>query len=248
MGIARQSSRRVIGTIQLCLRNRFFTTSSYLQQDNPSQSPPGPMSRSSPQYNSISDASPEQSSSLIDEMSSYLKNIPMVGKKIARTGIPDRAIDFRPTDVSNLPNLRPKDVRHEVPHMPTLPIRFGELPGYFYIHGVSTTKNLHVTIADHKHNPIIVTSAGRHGLKHSKRQTVEAAYTTTVAAFEQLAKSNHVVNQVEIVLKGFGLGRRGFLSAIEGHHGEFLRQKVVRVTDATPLQIGYVKARNEKRN
>jgi small subunit ribosomal protein S11 len=179
-------------------------------------------------------------------MASFLKDTPLVGKKSGRTGTHDRIDAFRPTDISDLDDPDPEILKP--PPLPILPIQSGEDPGYFYIHGVATTKNIHVTIADHKHNPIIVTSAGRHGLKHSKRQTVEAGYTTTVAAFEKLAMSKHVVNKVEIVLKGFGMGRRGFLSAISGHHGEFVRQKVVRVTDATPMQIGYIKARNEKRS
>jgi len=55
------------------------------------------------------------------------------------------------------------------------------------------------------------------------------------------------VEQVEIVLKGFGQGRRGFISAINGQHGDFLRKKVVRVTDATPLVIGGTRVSNKRR-
>ena len=120
-------------------------------------------------------------------------------------------------------------------------------PGYFFVHAVSVTRNIHVTICDHKHNPVIAVSAGQLGKKHSKRGTPEAAYDTTVRALERLAISPFEVRQVELVLKGFGNGRRGFLQAIMGPKGEFVKRKVVRVTDATPLQIGQIKAPNEKR-
>jgi small subunit ribosomal protein S11 len=170
----------------------------------------------------------------------------MVGGKSGKGRALDRAADsFLPTSISQL--TKPDANQTKPPPLPQIRSS-GQHPGYFYIHGVSTTKNIHVTIADHEHNPVVVTSGGRHGLKHSKRQTIEAGYTTTVAALEKFAKSNYEVTEVEIVLKGFGQGRKGFLSALEGHHGEFIRRKVVRVTDATPMQIGLIKARNKKRS
>src|SRR5579871_4838746 len=101
-------------------------------------------------------------------------------------------------------------------------------PGYFYVHGVSVTKNIHVTICDYKHNPVIAISAGQLGKKHSKRQTPEAAFETAVKAFERLANSKYQIQQVELVLKGFGPGRRGFLQAITSPQGEFVRRRVVR--------------------
>jgi small subunit ribosomal protein S11 len=68
-----------------------------------------------------------------------------------------------------------------------------------------------------------------------------------VAAFEKLASTNYNIQQVELILKGFGKGRQGFLSAISGQHGEFLKDKVVRITDATPLRIGGTRLPNKRR-
>jgi small subunit ribosomal protein S11 len=119
--------------------------------------------------------------------------------------------------------------------------------GYIYIHCVAITKNTHVTITNYKRNPIIAMSGGRVGLKHSKRNGQEAGFSIAVKAFEKLAQSKYNVEKVELVVKGFGQGRRGFLGAIDSPAGAFIKRKIVRITDATPLQIGGTPARNEKR-
>ena len=239
MLIARQPSLRLVGATQKCLRRRFFSTSVYRREDKSSE----PSSLSAPANKSIPDTPGHE---LLKNLTSMLVKTPMVGGRSGRGRVLDRAANsFRPTSISQL--ARPDANNTKPPPLPQMRAS-GQHPGYFYIHGVATTRNIHVTIADHKHNPVIVTSGGRHGLKHSKRQTIEAGYTTTVAAFEKFAKSNYEVREVEIVLKGFGQGRKGFLSALEGHHGEFIRNKVVRVTDATPMQIGHIKAHNKRRN
>ena len=150
--------------------------------------------------------------------------------------------------MSNMPNPASNSAqRSPPPPLPSQTPRTGQRPGYIHIHAVSLTKNIHVTITDHKHDPIIAMSAGRLGMKHSRRQSTEAAHNTAVAAFEKLANSNLEVQQVELVLKGFGKGRAGFISAVSGPHGEFIRSKVVRVTDATPLVIGGQRVKNRKR-
>jgi small subunit ribosomal protein S11 len=123
----------------------------------------------------------------------------------------------------------------------------GRDPGYIFIHAVTTTRNIHVTITNHKHNPVVSVSAGQLGFKHSKRATTEAGIDTSINAFQRLTNSNLQVDEVEVVLKGFGKGRLGFLSALMSKQGDFLRPKVVRITDATPLRIGSVRAKNLKR-
>ena len=119
--------------------------------------------------------------------------------------------------------------------------------GYYFVHAVATTRNIHVTITNYKKNPLVSVSAGQLGLKHSKRGTIEAGLDTTIKAFQKLEESEYNIDKVEVVLKGFNKGRNGFLSALLGHHGDFLRKKVVRITDATPLRIGSGKVRNYRR-
>jgi ribosomal protein S11 len=163
-------------------------------------------------------------------------------RKAARQAAP-----FQPASINEMPLDKIKGAPSIAPPERQMISATEQKAGYIYIHCVAITKNTHVTITNHKHNPIIVMSCGQLGFKHSKRDGPEAAYSVARAAFEKLAESNLSVESIEIVLKGFGRGRYGFLGALEGPHGVFVRRKIVRMTDATPLQIGGVRARNERR-
>lgn len=121
----------------------------------------------------------------------------------------------------------------------------------YHIHINTSTKNCHVTITNHKHDPVVALSAGRLGLKHSRRATQEAGAETTAAALKMLqAKYPNVfqLGEVELVLKGYGKARQGAIATIMGPMGDKIRGRINRVTDATNLAIGNVKASNPKRN
>jgi len=96
----------------------------------------------------------------------------------------------------------------------------------------------------------VVLSAGRLGLKHSKRATHEAGAATAMEALKRFTEIYPELRQygkIELVLKGFGPGRQGALSTIFGPMGEVIRGRINRVTDATSLAIGGEKARNRRR-
>lgn len=242
MVVVRQpSSLRLIGTIHFSLKGRNnFSTFGAVHNDKPLFIPPS-LSPSPPS------TPPTTPSEAKNETILKLINDVLGGKKSG--GSPSnlsRGMNaFQPANMSNMPNPASNSQRSTIPLPSTRTT--GQHPGYIHIHAVALTKNIHVTITDHKHDPIIAMSAGRLGIKHSRRQTTEAAHATTLAAFEKLANSNYEIQQVELVLKGFGKGRAGFISAVSGPHGEFIRNKVVRVTDATPLQIGRERKANRKR-
>jgi small subunit ribosomal protein S11 len=185
----------------------------------------------------------------VDLFEQALRNSPRISGNSSQSEAHqgDKAIAFQPASLDQMPFQDPSNSTTIRP-LPQLQNSSEQQAGYFFIHAVAVTKNLHVTICDHKHNPVIAISAGQLGKKHSHRNTPEAAYDTTVRALERLADSPYKVREVELVLKGFGNGRYGFLQAISGPKGEFVKRKVVRVTDATPLQIGRIKARNARRN
>jgi small subunit ribosomal protein S11 len=122
---------------------------------------------------------------------------------------------------------------------------------YYHLHINTSTKNIHVTITNHRHDPVVVLSAGRLGLKHSRRGTIEAGVETTLQALKMFReKYPSVVRQgeVELVLKGYGRARDGAINAILGPMGAGILARINRVTDATTLAIGGVKAPNPKRN
>ena len=86
------------------------------------------------------------------------------------------------------------------------------------------------------------------GIKHSRRAGADAAFSVTVAAFQKFAEKGYDAKEVELVLKGFGKLRAGFLNALLTPHGERISRKVVRITDSTPLQIGRITAPRKKRS
>jgi small subunit ribosomal protein S11 len=135
--------------------------------------------------------------------------------------------------------------------LPVLPIPsrkpFSEPEGYFYIHVLAMTRNCIITICDHKRDPLLVMSGGRLGIKHSRRGTPEAAFSVAVAAFEKFGSKGYKAKEIEIVFKGMGKPRQGFLNAISSQQGEHIRQKIVRLTDATPVWQGGPTLPNPKR-
>jgi len=158
----------------------------------------------------------------------------------------DDETQFRPASIDGTLATNPDDGQHGESRI--VPMKISERePGYIFVHAVATGRNIHITITDHKRNPLISMSAGQIGLKHSKRGTIEAGLETSIRAFKKLADLSRDIEKVEIVLKGFRLGRSGFLTALMGQQGDFLRSKIVRITDATPLRIGSSKVRNTKR-
>jgi small subunit ribosomal protein S11 len=153
---------------------------------------------------------------------------------------------FEPANIGNVSASNPDPVAQAS----LSPLAFSEVErakGYFFVHAVATTRNIHVTITNYKKDPLVSVSAGQLGLKHAKRGTIEAGLDTTIKALQKFAETKYDVRKVEVVLKGFNKGRKGFLSALSGHHGDFLRPKVIRITDATPLRIGTGKVRNLRR-
>ena len=233
MAIGRQVPVRLVKAIHGCFRRRNFSLSMFEYNDKSTVSPP-------PLPSSINQKS-SQTFKLCEDILSTNSAAP-------RRIDTQKSHSFEPVDTADFPLPSPPSPATTVPS-PPLPV--SEIPqqgpGYFHVHAVSITSNMHVTITDHKHNPVVTMSAGRVGYKHAKRRTQEAAYDAAVAAFEKFSKTSYKVEQVEIVLKGFGQGRRGFISAINGQHGDFLRKKVVRVTDATPLVIGGTRVSNKRR-
>lgn len=232
MSTARQPPLRFLNALNRCLRRRRFSVSSPACNDT-----------SKPLSPVLSSPMPRGQQEMADLFSVMLSRDP----KPARPDAQSALTSFRPVNTANMPRQGSSASSSKAP----LPLPVNEMPkqqpGYFHVHAVSITSNIHVTITDHNHNPVVSMSAGQLGYKHARRRSPEAAYDTTVAAFEKFKETDREVENVEIILKGFGAGRRGFLSALSGQHGEFLMTRAIRVTDATPLVIGTVPRANKRR-
>ena len=233
MSVARQSTLRFLHTLNRSLERRWFSVSS-----------PACNNTSKPLSPALSSPMPPGHQEMADLFSVMLSRDP----RPTRPDVDTALTSFRPVNTANMPHPGPSASSSFKAPLP-LPVseRPKQQPGYFHVHVVSITSNIHITITDHNHDPVVSMSAGRLGYKHARRRSPEAAYDTAIAAFEKFQKTDHRVENVEIILKGFGAGRRGFLSALLGQHGEFLLRKVIRVTDATPMVIGNVPLANKRR-
>ncbi|SCV00764.1 LAMI_0G07162g1_1 [Lachancea mirantina] len=90
-------------------------------------------------------------------------------------------------------------------------------------------------------------STGNLGFRKAARGEYEAAFQTSARLFQMLQEKRLLDRSIEIVLKDFGKGREAFAAALNGKEGTAVRKNVVRVSDATPLKFGGVRAPRPRR-
>jgi small subunit ribosomal protein S11 len=60
-------------------------------------------------------------------------------------------------------------------------------------------------------------------------------------------KTEGAIRNVEVVLRGYGKGREAVVKALMGNEGRGLRDKVIRVSDATRLKFGGTRSPKPRR-
>ncbi|MDP2717732.1 MAG: 30S ribosomal protein S11 [Candidatus Micrarchaeota archaeon] len=98
--------------------------------------------------------------------------------------------------------------------------------GVAYIN--ATYNNTIVSIADHRGNVVAWSSAGRAGFKGPKKSTPYAA-GAVVRGLDEFVK-NSGLKEVEVIVKGVGLGREAAVRALGG-----LGLNVNSIKDRTPI-------------
>lgn len=145
----------------------------------------------------------------------------------------------------------------------------------YYLHCLTSHSNTLLTLTNHKHEPLMWTSAGLCGFKKAARGGYEAGFRSTTMMLEKMkqkedddlaleiktrtepqrvqktqAKKQKPMfkpAQIELVIKDFGLGREAVMKALMGVEGDYYRNKITKVIDATPLKFGGVRARAVRR-
>lgn len=119
----------------------------------------------------------------------------------------------------------------------------------YHFHVFSHKHNTHVTVTKPNHDAIISLSCGNIGFRKARRKQYDAAYQLTVYVLERLydAGWDQKIEQMEVILKGFGTGREAATKVLLGSEGVRLRDKIVRVADATNIKFGGTKSRNPRR-
>ncbi|KAI0841128.1 translational machinery component [Hypoxylon sp. FL0890] len=119
----------------------------------------------------------------------------------------------------------------------------------FHFHIFAHRHNSHVTVTKPNRNAIISMSTGNIGFKKSKRGTYDAAYQLLSYVIDKLHQGNwhNNINAMEVVLRGFGHGREAAVKVLLGTEGRTLRDKIVKVSDATRLKFGGTRSRKPRR-
>lgn len=117
----------------------------------------------------------------------------------------------------------------------------------FHLHVYSTKHNTHITFTDPKRNAIISSSTGILGFRKAGRHSYDAAYQLAAHVFQKIEDKGLIPKKVEVVLRGFGVGREAVTKALLGKEGRYIKDVVVRVTDATRTKFGGTRSKNKRR-
>ncbi|KAI0204859.1 hypothetical protein F4808DRAFT_313185 [Astrocystis sublimbata] len=124
-------------------------------------------------------------------------------------------------------------------------------PGHepFHFHIFSHKHNTHITVTKPNRCAIVSMSAGQIGFKKSKRGSYDAAYQLAAYVLDKLNQGgwHRKIQSLEVVLRGFGLGREAVTKVLLGNEGKLLRPHIVKVADATRLKFGGTRGSNPRR-
>lgn len=122
------------------------------------------------------------------------------------------------------------------------------------LHVQATRNNTIITLArphtarEHPGGPLLSTSGGTAGFKKAGRSGYEAGYRAATTMFTALEAAERKLGdiQIDIVWKGFGQGRDAVHRALLSREGEYTRNKVVGMRDATAIKIGGVRPKKRR--
>ncbi|KAK1984588.1 hypothetical protein LZ30DRAFT_711014 [Colletotrichum cereale] len=119
----------------------------------------------------------------------------------------------------------------------------------YHMHIYSHKHNTHVTVTKPDRGAIVSLSTGNIGFKKSKRRGYDAAYQLTAYVLEKLNYGgwHKKINKLEVVMRGFGVGRDAAVKVLMAPEGKLWRSKVIRVADSTRLKFGGTKSKNPRR-
>lgn len=119
----------------------------------------------------------------------------------------------------------------------------------YHFHVLAHKHNTHITVTKPNRDAIISLSCGNIGFRKARRKNYDAAYQLTVYVLERLydAGWDTKINRLEVVLRGFGMGREAASKVLLGSEGARLKDKIIRVSDATRIKFGGTKSKNPRR-
>ncbi|RPA84463.1 translational machinery component [Ascobolus immersus RN42] len=119
--------------------------------------------------------------------------------------------------------------------------------GDHHLHVYSHKHNTHITFTRPDKGPIISLSCGNIGFKKAQRGTYDAGYQLAAKVFKMIEEKRIMPKQVELIYRGFGIGREAVTKALLSSEGRSLRPVINRVTDSTRLKFGGTRSPKPRR-
>lgn len=129
-----------------------------------------------------------------------------------------------------------------------------------YLPYATLTPAHHMHVYAHKHNtiltltrpngePMMSMGCGRLGFRKAGRSGYDPAYQLASHVFAQIQEKGWLplIQQLEVVYRGFGPGRDAFNKVLLGNEGRYIRGLVCRVTDSTRIKFGGTRSRKARR-
>ena len=109
------------------------------------------------------------------------------------------------------------------------------------VHIQATFNNTIISVSDKSGGVLSQSSAGANGFRGSKKGTAYAAQIACEKACDT-AKKEHGLNNVDVYVKGIGLGRDSAIRAISA-----AGIRIDSITDLTPIAHGGVRPKGERK-
>lgn len=119
----------------------------------------------------------------------------------------------------------------------------------YHFHVYATKHNTHITLTNPKRNPVLSLSAGNLGFRKANRGTFDAAYQLAIYVLGRMQEQGLTskIRYMEVMLRGFGVGREAVSKILTGIEGRDMRGSMVRVSDSTRLKFGGTRSRKMRR-
>ena len=119
----------------------------------------------------------------------------------------------------------------------------------YHFHVYATKHNTHITLTDPKRDPVISLSAGNLGFRKANRGTFDAAYQLAVYVLGRIKEQglDTKIPALEVILRGFGVGREAVSKSLMGVEGQAIRGAIRRISDGTRLKFGGTRSRKIRR-
>ena len=141
---------------------------------------------------------------------------------------------------------------------PTAPTNYISNEHHLYVY--AHKHNTHITLTEPQHEDpnkpgrrrqkvLLTLSTGNLGFRKSARGSYDAAYQLGAYVMSRIQTDGLLarIHRLELVLRGFGQGREALTKILLGMEGANLRERVIRVVDASRVKMGGQRAPKPRR-